>query len=237
MQNSITVPAASRRRVVDAFTRALHALMAVSFGLAYITSEVEALRLVHVTMGYTLGAVFLIRVIWGVVGPRRVTLKGLTSRLDTLDHTLEMIKSFDWQGLVKLLLAVSMVTLLVCSMPVVASGYLTYLNWLGKWTKEVHETLGNFMMLAVGCHVGAVILLSMGKTNLQVRPMFTGFVAGDGPNLVMHEHVARAFALALLLAVISFWLWQADQYTKDPKLVQQARWIHPQGGYAEGNDE
>jgi len=168
MQNNITVPAASKRRVVDAFTRALHALMAVSFGLAYITSEVEGLRLVHVTMGYTLGAVFLIRVIWGVVGPRRVRLKGLTGRLGTLDHTLEMIKSFDWQGMVKLLLAVSMVTLLVCSMPVVASGYVTYLDWLGKWTKEVHETLGNVMLLAVGCHVGAVTLLSMGKTDRQV---------------------------------------------------------------------
>jgi cytochrome b len=116
-------------------------------------------------MGYTLGAVFLIRVIWGVVWPRRVRLKGLTGRLGTLDHTFEMIKSFDWQGLVKLLLAVSMVTLLVCTMPVVASGYLTYLNWLGKWTKEIHETLGNFMIVAVVCHVGAVTLLSMGKTD------------------------------------------------------------------------
>ena len=65
MQNNITVPAASKRRVIDAFTQALHALMAVSFALAYITSEVDSLRLVHVTMGYTLGAVFVVRVLWG----------------------------------------------------------------------------------------------------------------------------------------------------------------------------
>lgn len=234
MQNNITVPAASKRRVVDAFTRALHALMAVSFGLAYITSELEGLRLVHVTMGYTLGAVFLIRVMWGVVGPRRVRLKGLTGRLGTLDHTLEMIKGFDWQGLVKLLLAVSMVTLLVCSMPVVASGYVTYLDWLGKWTKEVHETLSNVMLLAVGCHVGAVTLLSMGKTDRQVRPMITGCVAGNGPDLVKHNLVA--VALALLLVVVSFWSWQTYQYLHDPQFTHQPQWLHPLGGYIESDD-
>ena len=146
-----------------------------------------------------------------------------------------MIKSFDWQGLVKLLLAVSMVTLLVCSMPVVASGYVTYLDCLGKWTKEVHETLGNFMLLAVGCHVGAVTLLSMGKTDRQVRPMITGCVAGNGPDLVKHNLVA--VALALLLAVVSFWSWQTYQYILDPQLTQQARWLHPVGGYNDANDD
>lgn len=235
MQNNITVPAASKRRVVDAFTRALHALVAVSFGLAYITSEVDSLRLVHVTMGYTLGAVFLIRVMWGVVGPRRVKLKGLAGRLGTLDHSLEMIKSFDLQGLVKLLLAVSMVTLLLCSMAVVASGYVTYLEWLGKWTKEVHETLGNFMLLAVVCHVGVVTLLSMGKTDRQVRPMITGCVAGNGPDLVKHNLVAAA--LALLLVVVSFWSWQTYQYILDPQFTHQPQWLHPLGGYIENDDD
>ena len=235
MQQSSTAPEASKRRVVDAFTRALHALMAVSFGLAYITSEAEGLRLVHVTMGYTLGAVFMIRVTWGVLGPRRVSLKALTSRLATLDHSLEMIKSSDWQGLVKLLLAVSMATLLTCSMPVVASGYVTYLDWLGKWSKEVHETLGNFMMLAVGFHVGAVTLLSMGKNDRQVRPMITGCVPGNGPDLVKHNLVA--VALTLLLVVVSFWSWQAHQYILDPQFTDQPQWLHPVRGYVESHDD
>ena len=235
MQNSITVPAASKRRVVDAFTRALHALMAVSFVLAYITSEVDGLRLVHVTMGYTLGAVFLIRVIWGMSGPRRVRLKGMTGRLASLDQSLEMIKSLDWQGLIKLLLPVSMVTLLLCSMPVVASGYVTYLDWIGKWTKEVHETLGNFMLVAAACHVGAVILLSMGKTDLQLRPMISGYVAGNGPDLVKHNLVV--VALAVLAVIVSFWSWQTYQYLHDPQFTHQPQWLHPLGGYIESDDD
>ena len=162
------------RRTVDALTRTLHALMAASFSLAYVTSEVEGLRVVHVTTGYTLGAVFLIRVIWGVLGPRRVNLRALGSRLVGLSQSLEMVKRFDWQEVLKLVLAASMVTLLLCSMPVVASGYATYLDLLGKWPEEVHETLGNFMLLAVGCHVGFVALLSLAKTERQVRPMITG---------------------------------------------------------------
>jgi len=225
----------AKRRIVDAFTRALHALLAVSFGLAYITSEVESLRVVHVTMGYTLGAVFLTRVIWGVLGPRRVSLRALGGRLFGLDQSLAMIQSFDRHKLLQRLLALSMVTLLLCSMPVVASGYVTYLDWFGKWTEEIHETLGNFMLLAVGCHMGAVALLSLGKTARQVRPMITGRVAGKGPDLVKHNLLA--VAVAMLLLVVSFWSWQTYQYILDPQFTQQPRWLHPVGGYNEDNDD
>lgn len=235
MHNRPVETSASSRRVVDAFTRVLHALLATSFGLAYMTSEVDSLRLVHVTMGYTLGAVLLIRLMWGVLGPRRVSLRALGSRMVGLEQTLAMIKNLDWQGLLKHVLAVSMLTLLVCSMPAVASGYVTYLGWLGKWTKEVHETLGNFMLLALGFHVGAVTLLSMGKTDRQVRPMITGCVSGNGPDLVKHNLAAVAFALLLL--VVSFWAWQTHQYILDPQLTNQPRWIHPVGGYIESDDD
>ena len=235
MPDSTIEHSTAKRRTIDALTRALHALMALSFAMAYITAEAEGLRMVHVTMGYTLGAVFLIRVLWGLLGPRRVSLRALGGRLASLDQSLAMVKSFDWQELLKLVLAVSMLTLLLCSMPVVASGYVTYLNWLGKWTKEIHETLGNFMLLAVACHVGVVVLLSLGKTDRQVRPMITGCVAGKGPDLVKHNLVA--VAVALLLLVVSFWSWQTYQYIRDPQLTQQARWLHPAGGYDEGNED
>ena len=235
MQDHTSRQSMARRRTVDAFTRTLHALMAASFGLAYITSEVDGLRVVHVTMGYTLGAVILTRVTWGVLGPRRVSLRALGGRLAGLDQSLAMIESLGWHELLKRLLAVSMVTLLLCSMPVVASGYVTYVDWFGKWPKEIHETLGNFMLLVAGCHVGVVALLSVGKTERQVRPMITGCVAGKGPDLVKHNLVP--VALAMLLLVVSFWSWQTYQYILDPQFTQQPRWLHPEGGYNEDDDD
>ena len=225
----------NQRKVVDAFTRAMHALMALSFGLAYITSEADGFRWLHVTMGYTLGAVFLIRVMWGLLGPRRVRLQALGVRLVGLGQSLEMLKHRDTQGLLKLVLSLSMVTLLLCALPVVASGYVTYLDWLGKWTEEVHETLGNLMLLVAMGHVGAVILLSWRQPDRSVRPMITGCVAGQGPDLVKHNLVAAAVVLLLLAA--GFWSWQTHAHIRDPQLAQQPRWLHPLGGYAEEKDD
>ena len=59
------------RRVVDAATRMLHWLMALSFTGAYITADGERWRLVHVTLGYTLAGLLVARVLWGLFGPGR----------------------------------------------------------------------------------------------------------------------------------------------------------------------
>lgn len=235
MQYNTQAVLVPKRRVVDAFTRTLHALMAVSFGLAYITSEMDGLRLVHVTLGYTLGAVFLVRVVWGAVGPRRVSLWVLGEKLRGIGQLAESIRRRDWRSALKTLLAVSMVTLLVSMFPVVASGYVTYFKLLGQWTKEVHELLGNVMVLAVSCHVGAVVLLGLGHFEGQIRPMWTGLVAGKGPDLVKKNLTSAAVAVVLLM--VSFWSWQMYQYIHDPQLKHQLSWLHPEGGYQEEGED
>lgn len=226
---------APKRKVVDAFTRTLHALMAVSFGLAYLTSEADGLRLLHVTMGYTLGAVFGVRVAWGLLGPRRVSLLALAGRARGLAGAMERVKRFQWQALTTQALALSMVALLLCVLPVVVSGYVTYQGWSGEWTEEVHESLANLMVVAVSGHVGAVVLLTWIGSGRQVRPMLTGSVAGPGPDLVKHDLVA--LAVALLLAVAGFWSWQTYQHTVDPQFANQPRWLHPLAGYDERDED
>ena len=60
---------AATRKVIDAPTRIFHWGFALCFLGAYITSESEKLRLVHVTLGYTMAGLFAFRIIWGLVGP------------------------------------------------------------------------------------------------------------------------------------------------------------------------
>lgn len=235
MPSSSESRSAPQRKVVDAFTRALHALMALSFGLAYLTSEVDGLRLLHVTMGYTLGAVLVVRVAWGLLGPRRVSLRALAGRVRGLGDAMALARRFQWQALASQALALSMVTLLLCALPLVASGYMTYLGWSGEWTEEIHEALANGMLMAVGGHVGAVVLLTWLGSGRQVRPMLSGRVTGPGPDLVRHNLVAMA--MAFLLAVVGFWTWQAYQSTVDPQFANQPRWLHPLGGYDERDED
>ena len=56
--------------VWDAPVRAFHWLMVLSFAGAYLTAESERWRLVHVSLGYTLGALVAFRIIWGLMGTR-----------------------------------------------------------------------------------------------------------------------------------------------------------------------
>ena len=76
------------RRVVDAPTRAFHALFALCFLLAYVTGDSERWRLVHVTMGYTLAGLLGWRIVLGLIGPRRLRLGAAWARTAALRQTL-----------------------------------------------------------------------------------------------------------------------------------------------------
>lgn len=235
MHNTPGEASVNKRRVVDAFTRMLHALMALCFTLAYLSSEVDSLRLLHVTMGYTLGVAVLIRLVWGVVGPRRVHLGVLWRRWPTLARLQEDMRCRDWPGLLVHVLAISMVVVLGAAWPTLVSGYVTYFSLLGQWTEDIHETTANAMLLAVLCHVTSVLALTWLAPDKQIRPMLTGHVSGPGPHLVKHNLMALSFAL--LLMVVGFWAWQACQYAADPELSAPPQWLHPVGGYRKDDDD
>ena len=101
------------RRVKDAPTRITHWLMAICFFVAYITSEGETFRLLHVTMGYTLFGLVVFRLIYGIVGPRQARIAAATARGQRLlpielklDRHVGLVEGSDWflgKGILRLL--------------------------------------------------------------------------------------------------------------------------------------
>ena len=85
----------------------------------------------------------------------------------------------------------------------VASGYAVYNELGGDWLEEVHEVVGNAMLVLVGVHLAGVAVASyLHRENLP-RAMVTGVKQGQ-PS----QGIARAWwsvALVLLLAVAAFW--------------------------------
>lgn len=209
------IPQAPVRRTVDAFTRTLHALFALSFAGAYITAESEMFRLVHVTLGYTLGGLLMVRLVWGLLGPKHARLSALVGKLRGIRTWLAEAYSavFTWPttGLTtlrlgqNLLLPVSVVVLMLAIAPLVGSGYVVYEELAGKWMEEVHEFMGNLMLIVVLVHVAGVLLLSVLRQRNLAMPMLTGCVPGKGPDLIRRNH--RPLAVLLLVVVLVFWGW------------------------------
>lgn len=208
---------ARSRRVVDAPTRAFHALFALCFLGAYLTSEGESMRLLHVTLGYSMAGLLAFRVVYGLVGPRQARLSLLWRKLGSLPQWLASLKqgvadgslvAVNWRQGQNLVLAIAVVALLVLVVPLTASGYATYNEW-GDWLGEVHEVAGNAFLLLVLAHIGVIALMSLLRRKNMAMQMVHGRTEGPGPDLVQRNH--GWLAVLMLVAVLGYWSWEWQQ--------------------------
>jgi cytochrome b len=164
-------------RVWDLPTRIFHWSLVASFATAFITSESERLRDIHVIAGYVLAGLIAFRLLWGFVG-------GAYSRfadfLPTPGKVIDYLKSLlagrpqhyvghNPAG------AVAIFLLLAFGVTAAASGWATYNEIGGHFTEDLHETAANGMMTIVGIHVAGVIVSSWLHRENLVRAMITGW--------------------------------------------------------------
>lgn len=196
--------------VWDAPVRVFHWLMVFCFTGAYLTAEEESWRLLHVTLGYTLGGLVAFRLAWGLAGtryarfasfvrgPGAVLRYGRALMAGRPEHTT----GHNPAG------AVAIVLMLACSLAMVASGWAIYNDLGGEWLEEVHELSANLMLLVVGVHIAGVALASWLHRENLVRAMVTGFK--QGPAGAGIRRAWWGLAGVILLAVAGFW-WQQWQ--------------------------
>lgn len=190
--------------VWDLPTRVFHWLLAASFAGAYITSEGERLRDVHMLLGYSAAGLVAFRVLWGIVGTRyaRFTSFPLSPRA-VLDY-LKSLRSFSprhyfghnpsgsWAilGMLALIAATG------------ATGWAQAVELGPKWLEDIHEGLANAMLALVIVHIAAVLVSSLLHRENLPRAMLTGYKPGSGPAAAG----SRWLVAAALVAVIgAFW--------------------------------
>lgn len=211
-ESSQAASAAPSRRVIDAPTRVVHWLLALSFTGAYLTAESERWHLVHITLGYTLLGLIVWRLVWGLLGPRRSRLSALTSKLRGLPQQGRAWLEGKGNPLAsqQLLNAIAVLGLMVAALAVSLSGLLMEQELLGAWAEdlleELHEGAGNFMLALVLGHL-ALIALAIGlKRQNAALPMISGRMPGRGPDLVKRN--LGWLAAVIVAAVLGFWAWQ-----------------------------
>lgn len=203
-------PAATGPRILvwDAPVRVFHWLMVFSFAGAYLTSDSESWRLVHVTLGYTMAGLVAFRLLWGLVGTRHARftafVRGPRAVMAYLGSLLrgrpQHHTGHNPAG------ALAIVALLALTAGVTAAGWATYNEVAGEWTEDLHETLANAMLAVVLVHVGAVVLSSLLHRENLAGAMVTGYKHGSPAEGI--RRAWRGVAALMLAAVLGFWWYQ-----------------------------
>lgn len=182
------------RPVVGVPVRVFHALYALSFAGAYVTADSERWRAWHVALGYGLAGLLVLRVLYGLVGPRQARLgprfRTVGAAAGWLRTTAQAVRSGQWARVdgrqaQNLLMAGLVVALLLLAPPLVLSGHAVYEEWVGGlWEdalEHVHEFLGESMGALALAHIALVLALSVLRRRNLVLPMVTGRAAAPGP--------------------------------------------------------
>ena len=209
--NNIT----TKIRVWDAPVRVFHWLLVLSFAGAYLSAESERWRLLHVTLGYTLGGLVAFRLVWGLIGTRYARFASFVRGPQAVLAYLRSLRNGQPQhhlghnpaG------AVAIVLLLLASVAVVGSGWAIYNDLGGEWLSELHEAATHVMLLLAAVHIAGVLVASRLHRENLVRAMVTGQKNG-----VPADGIRRAWtgvAVALVLAVLGYW-WLQWQRAPEP---------------------
>lgn len=193
--------------VWDLPVRVFHWLIVLCFAGAWLTSEGEEWRLVHVTLGYTMAILVAFRILWGFVGTRYARFSSFVRGPSCVARYVGALlrgrpqhyTGHNPAG------AVAIVAMLGLAAAVVVSGWATYATAAGEAFEEVHEAIASVMLAVVGVHIAGVLAASWLHRENLVRSMITGRKpAAPGAGITRPR---RAVAGLLAAAILAFW-WQ-----------------------------
>ncbi len=168
-------------KVWDPFVRLFHWSVAVLFLANYWLIESGS---VHDWVGYTLAALVVMRLVWGVIGspyarfdnffptPRRVRI--YLSRLVNDQPT--MVVGHNPIGSLMILMLLSLLITLSIS------GWMTGLDmfWGVDWVEILHETVADITQIFVVVHVAAIFTADLWRKEGLLKAMVTGWKHVDG---------------------------------------------------------
>lgn len=198
----------SRRILVwDIPTRIGHWLLAGSFALAWLTSESESLRNVHVASGYVFGAVLAFRLLWGLTGSRHARFAAFVRAQRTAWAYLQSLRAGRPQHYAghNPAGAWAILALLGLGAIGVASGWLTFNEIGGDLFEELHEGATGAMLAVVVVHLAGVAVGSIAHRENLVAAMFSGYKRGTPRDGIARRHAfAGSLLVAWVVAVVTF---------------------------------
>jgi len=205
---SATINTAPRVLVWDLPVRVFHWLLALSFAGAWISAESARWRLLHISLGYTVGGLIAFRVLWGLVGSRHARFSDFVRGPRAVARYLgallrgrpEHHVGHNPAG------ALAIVAMLGLGALVVGSGWALVSNIGGKSFEDLHEATAEWMLAVVVVHVLGVLVASWLHRENLVGAMVSGRKAAASE--VGIRSAWRSVAALMVVGVLGFWAWQ-----------------------------
>lgn len=185
-----------------------HWLMVGGFIVAWMTSESETFRLLHVISGATVLAVATFRLPWGFIGSRYArfvdfvrgprAVKNYAAGLLKLEpaHHVGHNPAGGWA--IVLLLGLGILTGL--------SGWANYNDIGGDFFEELHEGLAVTMLTVVFIHIAGVLSGSLMHGENLVRAMLNGRKQGMPEEAIRSTRPLAGAVLLAWVAVAGWWI-------------------------------
>lgn len=179
-------------RIWDLPVRLGHWLLAASITLAWLTSEAESWRLVHIGAGCLAGAVVIFRLVWALLGSPPARFAGLLKpprqalrelRADLAGRPEPRSTHTAVGGWVAL-------AMLLSSLGAAASGLLGYRFDQIEAITEVHEAIAEALLLLIGVHLAGVAAMSWVEHFNLPRSMLDGKRPARAAELVAPHRLA-----------------------------------------------
>jgi len=204
-----------RTLIWDLPTRLFHWALASSFTFAWLTSDGDRWRSIHVFLGYLILGLVVFRLVWGFVGSHfsrfasfwfgpgeaLAYLKQVATRMAPRHVGHNPTGSLAIYTLLAMALVVGLTGILTLGgdeQQGIAAGWLSFSQV--EWLKELHEMGANLMLVVVFGHITGVVVESVLHHENLARSMVTGFKMADPgtPRAKPHTWVAGLMLLAML---------------------------------------
>lgn len=192
-------------RVWDVPTRVFHWTMVLSFCGAFLTTESERYRDIHVMLGYTMLGLIAFRLLWGFIGTRYARFGSfLFTPGEVFTYVSDLAKGkarhfvgHNPAGSVAIWL------LLLLAIGSGVSGVLLFQDIGGDAMEELHEVLSFGMLAIVAVHVAGVAVSSVLHRENLLRAMITGTKGGDREQGAERSYIW--LGVIMLGVVVAFW--------------------------------
>ena len=203
-------------------TRLFHFLLVIAVGVVFLLAEFENLLSIHAAVGFTIGLLFLYRILWGFMDVRYSRFKDFNFNITDLKEYMFSIfgKKKDYVGH-NPASSWAIIAILVLGLGAVFTGMVVYGTQEGMGVfsflnislfkemdlfEDIHEFFANAFMAVIFIHITGVVLDKVLYKSKAVESMVDGCKEGEAESLRL-TFLQKIFGIVWIASSVLFLIY------------------------------